>query len=67
MAWEYDYCVVGAGMIGSAAAKHIQLLNPSCKVLLVGPAEPQVSQLFECLFSVRFLVYHEQQSLRLFL
>ena len=40
---ECDYCVVGAGMIGSAAAKHLQVLNPSSKVVLVGPTEPKVT------------------------
>ena len=39
---QCDYCVVGAGMIGSAAAKHLQVLNPSSKVVLVGPKEPKV-------------------------
>ena len=39
---QCDYCVVGAGMIGSAAAKHLQVLNPSSKVVLVGPSEPKV-------------------------
>ena len=37
-----DYCVVGAGMIGSAAAKHLQVLNPTSRVVLVGPSEPKV-------------------------
>ena len=40
---QCDYCVVGAGMIGSAAAKHLQVLNPSSKVVLVGPTEPKVT------------------------
>ena len=40
---QCDYCVVGAGMIGSAAAKHLQVLNPSSKVVLVGPTEPKVN------------------------
>ena len=39
---QCDYCVVGAGMIGSAAAKHLQVLNPSSRVVLVGPSEPKV-------------------------
>ena len=39
---QCDYCVVGAGMIGSAAAKHLQVLNPSSRVVLVGPSERKV-------------------------
>ena len=39
---QCDYCVVGAGMIGSAVAKHLQVLNPSSKVVLVGQKEPKV-------------------------
>ncbi|XP_055948923.1 monomeric sarcosine oxidase-like [Argiope bruennichi] len=35
----YDLCVIGAGMFGSAAARHASA-NPSVKVCLVGPAEP---------------------------
>ena len=39
---QCDYCVVGAGMLGSAAAKDLQVLNPSSRVVLVGPSEPKV-------------------------
>ncbi|KAG8182835.1 hypothetical protein JTE90_000442 [Oedothorax gibbosus] len=35
----YDLCIVGAGMFGSAAARHAST-DPSIKVCLVGPAEP---------------------------
>ncbi|XP_054713485.1 uncharacterized protein LOC129222948 [Uloborus diversus] len=35
----YDLCIIGAGMFGSAAARHASA-NPSCKVCLVGPNEP---------------------------
>ena len=44
---QCDYCVVGAGMIGSAAAKHLQVLNPSSKIVLVGPTEPKVYNILE--------------------
>ena len=37
----YDICVVGAGMIGSAAARHISK-HSGVRVCLVGPSEPQV-------------------------
>ncbi|XP_019631121.1 PREDICTED: uncharacterized protein LOC109475024 [Branchiostoma belcheri] len=36
----YDLCVVGAGMIGSAAARHASE-SPGVRVCLVGPGEPQ--------------------------
>ncbi len=38
----YDICVVGAGMIGSAAAKYIVKQNPGLRVALIGPTEPKV-------------------------
>ncbi|XP_077989363.1 N-methyl-L-tryptophan oxidase-like [Glandiceps talaboti] len=37
----YDICIVGAGMIGSAAARHVTLISPSLKVCLIGPKEPK--------------------------
>ena len=37
----YDVCVVGAGMIGSAAARHVSK-SPGLKVCLIGPKEPEV-------------------------
>ncbi|XP_077989599.1 uncharacterized protein LOC144443882 [Glandiceps talaboti] len=42
----YDICIVGAGMIGSAAARHVTLISPSLKVCLIGPKEPKDIQ--EC-------------------
>ncbi|XP_054756178.2 monomeric sarcosine oxidase-like isoform X1 [Lytechinus pictus] len=36
----YDVCVVGAGMVGSAAAKWLCKLQRETKVCLVGPQEP---------------------------
>ncbi|XP_069102955.1 peroxisomal sarcosine oxidase-like [Argopecten irradians] len=36
----YDLCVVGAGLIGSAAARHASL-QPNIRVCLVGPDEPK--------------------------
>ena len=39
---QCDYCVVEAGMIGCAAAKHLQVINPLSKVVLVGQREPKV-------------------------
>ena len=39
---QYDVCVVGAGLIGSAAARHLVEENPDLKVALIGPGEPQV-------------------------
>jgi 2-polyprenyl-6-methoxyphenol hydroxylase-like FAD-dependent oxidoreductase len=37
----YDVCVVGAGMIGSAAARHASS-SLGTKVCLIGPTEPKV-------------------------
>ena len=37
-----DIAVVGAGMIGSAAAKHIKLEEEGLRVALIGPGEPAV-------------------------
>ncbi|XP_060073896.1 uncharacterized protein LOC132553653 [Ylistrum balloti] len=36
----YDLCVIGAGLIGSAAARHASQQNGT-KVCLIGPEEPQ--------------------------
>ncbi|XP_077991748.1 uncharacterized protein LOC144445969 [Glandiceps talaboti] len=38
---QYDICIVGAGMIGSAAARHVTLIAPNLKVCLIGPKEPK--------------------------
>ncbi|XP_070542986.1 peroxisomal sarcosine oxidase-like [Ptychodera flava] len=37
----YDLCIVGAGPMGSAAARHATLINPQLKVCLIGPKEPE--------------------------
>lgn len=36
----YDLCIVGAGMVGSAAARHASLTS-GFKVCLIGPSEPK--------------------------
>ncbi|XP_052278548.1 LOW QUALITY PROTEIN: uncharacterized protein LOC127877012 [Dreissena polymorpha] len=36
----FDLCIVGAGMMGSAAARHASLIS-GIKLCLVGPSEPQ--------------------------
>ena len=36
----YDVCIVGAGMVGSAAAKWLSKLHGEIKVCLIGPQEP---------------------------
>ena len=41
----YDVIIVGAGMIGSAAARHLVTNHPHLNVLLVGPKEPQASRI----------------------
>ena len=39
----FDLCIVGAGMIGSAAARHASM-KANVNVCLIGPAEPEVSK-----------------------
>ncbi|XP_006823773.1 monomeric sarcosine oxidase-like [Saccoglossus kowalevskii] len=36
----YDLCIVGAGLIGSAAARHATIISPAAKICLIGPKEP---------------------------
>lgn len=45
MAAVYDLCIVGAGLVGSAAARHATLGRSGqaeARVCLVGPLEPKV-------------------------
>ena len=42
MVCDYDLCVIGAGLIGSAAARHASQ-NSNVKVCLIGPSEPKIS------------------------
>jgi L-2-hydroxyglutarate oxidase LhgO len=44
----YDLCIIGAGLIGSSAAKHASKIHPNLKIALIGPPEPQVYLNFEC-------------------
>jgi glycine/D-amino acid oxidase-like deaminating enzyme len=36
---DYDLIIIGAGMVGSAAARHALAMRPGSKILLLGPAE----------------------------
>ena len=38
---SFDVIVVGAGLFGSAAAKHLTLLRPDLRLALIGPGEPE--------------------------
>lgn len=58
MAVVYDLCIVGAGMVGSAAARHATTegrAHQTTRVCLIGPPEPKVKcadetrPLFVCL------------------
>ena len=40
--YDFELCVVGAGLIGSAAARHASLILGD-KVCLIGPSEPEMS------------------------
>ena len=42
MTRKYDVIVVGAGLIGSAAARHLVEISKDVKVLLIGPEELKV-------------------------
>ena len=39
----FDVAIIGAGMMGSSAAKYAAKLNPGLKVCLIGPPETTVS------------------------
>ena len=39
----YDLCIVGAGLIGSAAARHASQIHGK-KICVIGPTEPQVCE-----------------------
>ncbi len=45
---KYDVTIVGAGLIGSAAAKHLQKMHLDWRILLIGPNEPDVSTSLNC-------------------
>ena len=38
---SFDVIVVGGGLFGSAAAKHLTLLRPDLRLALIGPGEPE--------------------------
>ena len=38
---SFDVIIVGAGLFGSAAAKHLSLLRPGLRLALLGPGEPR--------------------------
>ncbi|XP_077868852.1 uncharacterized protein LOC144359609 [Saccoglossus kowalevskii] len=42
----YDLCIVGAGLIGSAAARHATIISPNAKICLIGPNEPKERSIF---------------------
>ena len=44
MSSEYDIIIVGAGLIGSAAGRHLVDISNNLKVLLIGPDEPKVAK-----------------------
>ncbi len=49
---DYDYIVVGRGLCGSAAARH--LVQPNLKVALVGPSEPASRQAHQGVFASHY-------------
>ncbi|XP_070542977.1 N-methyl-L-tryptophan oxidase-like isoform X2 [Ptychodera flava] len=45
----YDLCIIGAGPMGSAAARHATLIEPGLKVCVIGPKEPKnYQETLEC-------------------
>ncbi len=40
MSRTYDHVIIGAGMMGAAAARHLAMMAPGARNLLIGPAEP---------------------------
>lgn len=48
---DYDICVIGAGLIGSAAAKYCGLFGTGARIILIGPDEPTEKAIsFTCAF-----------------
>ncbi|XP_070543575.1 uncharacterized protein [Ptychodera flava] len=61
---HYDLCIVGAGLIGSAAARHATLAAPRLKVCLIGPKEPKDRH--QCKHGIFGAHYDEGRITRLF-
>ncbi|XP_070556241.1 monomeric sarcosine oxidase-like [Ptychodera flava] len=61
---HYDLCIVGAGLIGSAAARHATLTAPHLKVCLIGPKEPKDRR--QCKHGIFSAHYDEGRLVRLF-
>lgn len=52
----YDLCIVGAGMVGSAAAKYASSDNKR-QICLIGPNEPKVTRdIYKCYCVITFIV-----------
>ncbi|XP_077988631.1 monomeric sarcosine oxidase-like [Glandiceps talaboti] len=61
----YDICIVGAGLIGSAAARHATLTTPNLKVCLIGPREPKtLTEKLECEHGIFGAHYDEGRTTR---
>ena len=52
MAQRYEFCVIGRGMIGAAAARH--LARAGASVALVGPDEPEVKETHTGVFASHY-------------
>ncbi|XP_070543574.1 N-methyl-L-tryptophan oxidase-like isoform X2 [Ptychodera flava] len=59
----FDLCIIGAGLIGSAAARHATLIAPHFKICLVGPKEPKDRS--ECQHGIFGAHYDEGRITRL--
>ena len=46
----YDIAVIGKGLIGSAAARHLAVSFHDLKVCVIGPDEPQIRKAHDGVF-----------------
>ena len=65
---DYDIVVVGSGMFGTSAAKYMKTLNPSLRVLLLGPwnSNTNRSDFFSSHDDVSRLYRHQASAISIF-
>ncbi len=61
---EYDTAIIGAGLFGSAAARHLSKM--SSDVILIGPAEPDIQQQEAGVAASFASYYSESRATRIF-
>ena len=50
----YDIAVIGKGLIGSAAARHLAVSFHDLKVCVIGPDEPQIRKAHDGVFASHY-------------